>query len=464
MKAHCKKLARRLAAMESNTAAPLGLTLQSAGTTPNLTNKGDFQIPHLWIKAAPNSPPNPAGRVAPAGPATSLMLPCSTLYGVVMPYATRLLASSSPSLSAELFNGVLLVASLLWEGRNKKEKTMRLTKAMGLRFVSALGKGFNPVTFVCKAWGCALLSKGVNINGNKTNIWGYPSWAGGRTVRLPVALTPYQRKRWKNRRAILIHCSNQANPAAALVRQTLALTTESAAFTKSALEFTAGGEVTAIRCFRATPVRVNTTRDGDIQSAVSRLPETLRHELLIEGKHIAEFDIKSAHAVLLGMFYKSEIGDEWAAERGRFVVEAVAGFSSLYGPNKEHKINFLSALNQSPKVARHASHGYREFERLFPLLAAKTARIRWRNPKALGSILRHRLAMIIRKLVEENHADGIRSIPVVDSAVVAMPEDLWGKHRAAFRTAWRLGVPLAEQTGVPALIEGSDGEKYRFFF
>ena len=339
---------------------------------------------------------------------------------------------------------------------------MRLTKAMGLRFVRALGEGVNPVTFVCESWGCTLLSRGSSINGNKTNLWSYPSWADGRTVRLPVALTPYQRKRWQNRRAILVHCANKANPAAALVRETLALTKESVEFKRRASALRASGQIQTVRAYRKDPSKVNITRDGDIQSVVSRLPEELRSLLLIGGCAVAEFDIKSAHAVLLGMFYDGELGEEWAAERGRFVAEAVAGFPSLYGPSKEHKISFLSALNQSPTAARHASHGYREFERLLPLLAAKAARIRWRNPKALGSILRNRLAIIMRELVKENHADGIRSIPVVDSVVVAVPEDLWGKHRAAFRTAWRLAVPLAKLTGVPALIEGRDGESYRF--
>ena len=61
-------------------------------------------------------------------------------------------------------------------------------------------------------------------------------------------------------------------------------------------------------------------------------------------------------------------------------------------------------------------------------------------------------------------ADDIRSIPVVDSAIVAMPDDMGGAFRAAFRTAWRLGVPLAQQTGVPAIIEGSNGDKFQFFF
>ena len=63
----------------------------------------------------------------------------------------------------------------------------------------------------------------------------------------------------------------------------------------------------------------------------------------------------------------------------------------------------------------------------------------------------------------ENDADGIRSIPVIDSAVVAMPNDLRDQHRAAFRTAWRLGVPIAKKTGTAPLIEGSNGESYRFF-
>ena len=85
------------------------------------------------------------------------------------------------------------------------------------------------------------------------------------------------------------------------------------------------------------------------------------------------------------------------------------------------------------------------------------------NRKSVGRLLRVTLAEIMKKMLIENDVDGIRSIPVIDSAVVAMPDDLHGQHRAAFRIAWRLGVPISEKTGTAPLIVGSNGESYRFF-
>ena len=79
----------------------------------------------------------------------------------------------------------------------------------------------------------------------------------------------------------------------------------------------------------------------------------------------------------MGMFYDGEVGPEWDAERSQFLAEARAGFVSIYGENKQHKVKFLSALNQRAVVSRNASHGYREFERMFPLLAEKSASVRW---------------------------------------------------------------------------------------
>ena len=429
-----------------------------SGTTADCAEN---QTHHLWIGKALNAPPIPERRIL-----SMVGLPSDgpPVVAAAPARAALLISCSLGSLlTTEILNGALLVACLLWEGRNTKERTMRLPKAMGLRFTRACGVGVNPVSFVCNAWGCKLLFKGKNLQGNQTNVWSYPDWADGRTVKLPVALTPYQRERWRNRNSILIGCSNKANPAAALVRETLALTTEGCEFANAALELTKKGEVTSVRCFRATPTKVNVTRDGDIQSVVSRLPERLRSKLQIAGQGVAEFDIKSAHAVLMGMLYDGEAGSEWAAERSRFLAEAKLGFVTIYGDHRQHKKAFLSALNQSPTKGRHASSGYREFERLFPLLAEKSARVRWKNTEALGSLLRSKLAVILRDLVKANHADGIRCLPVVDSAVVAMPGDLWKQHQAEFRTAWRLGVPIKAATGASALIEGSNGKSYRFF-
>lgn len=431
------------------------------------TDLSKTESPQLRISAAPKSPPNPrgrgVGRVAGSS-TTSLYLPSGNIGSPShLPYAAALL-SSPVTAKAELLNGVLLVASLLWEGRRMDTGTMRLTKAAALRFVSKLPKGLNPTTFVCERWGCTLLAKGSNINGNKTNVWSRPPWVQDGTETLTVHLTPHQLRRWKNRRVILIECSEKANPPASLVRQTLTVTTESARFAELASLQTSPGAVAAVQRFRECRTKKNITRDGDIQSVVSRLPEPLRAELLIDGSPVAEFDIKSAHAVLLGMFYNGESGAAWLAERNHFNAEAFAGSPNIYGPKKAHKLGFLSALNQSPRSAHHSSVGYREFERLFPLLAAKIARIRWRKSDTLVSILRNRLAVILRDLLVDNHADAIPSIPIVDSVVVAMPGDLRAQHRAAFRTAYRLAVPLAKLTGAEALIEGSNGENYRFVF
>ena len=149
-------------------------------------------------------------------------------------------------------------------------------------------------------------------------------------------------------------------------------------------------------------------------------------------------------------------------ERTRFIEEAESGFASIYGPDKVWKRGFLAALNQPTRVARHASPGYAEFERLFPLLSGKVARLRSRDSLAVGRRLRYELAKIMKRLIIENAKDGIRTVPVVDSALVGVPEDAFERHRAEFRTAWRLGAPIAELTGIAARILGTNGGDYVF--
>ena len=241
------------------------------------------------------------------------------------------------------------------------------------------------------------------------------------------------------------------------------LTEPGASFNAAVQQLTKSGERKAVRTFLASPHAVNVTCDNDVQSNVSRLPETVRETLQINGLPVVELDVKSAHAVLLGMFYAGETGEDWRAEKARFDQEALLGFVSIYGEGKAWKIDFLAALNQSVRVARHASEGYRELERQFPLLAGKLARMRGSDKLAVGRKNRVTLAEIVKDMLIENDKDGIRSIPVVDSAVVAMPEDPWERHRAEFRTAYRLGVPIAKATGTAPLIVGSDGESYRFW-
>lgn len=377
----------------------------------------------------------------------------------------KLLSACSP-LSLHTRSGLCLVASLLWSS-HKRLKTgrvvMRLVKAAARRFVDLVDGCANPATFVAQTWGCEPATRGNNINGHVANTWFVPGWCDGSSEKVMMRLTPHQLRRWNRRWEILRECLDAANPHAALVRKTLMVTKPGPAFDETARKLAKHGERQAALNYRKRPYNLNLTIDCDVQSNVSRLPEVLREALLIDGHPVAEFDVKSAHAVLLGMFYEGEIGAEWLAEKVRFADEALQGFVSIYGEGKEWKIEFLSALNQHTCVARNASQGYREFERLFPLLAAKLARMKRRNKNAVGRLLRCELAKIMKRLVIENGADGIRSIPVVDSAVVAMPGDAFAAHRAAFGTAWMLGVPIAQRTGTATLIEGSNGENYRFF-
>ena len=372
---------------------------------------------------------------------------------------------ASPPLTAEQLAGFLMVASILWEGRkeNKKRKTrtMRLTKRHSLCFVRSLGMGFNSATFVCEAWGCELLVKGAAVNGKQTNLWAVPAWAEGQSHSLPVFLSPYQAKRWVNRKAIILCTTNRANPVLAKLRETLELTKEGKGFSEVADGLTKDGEISAVKSYRNRPGHANLTMDGEFGSFAARLPKKLRKELTIEGQDVVELDIKSAHAVLLGMLYDGEVGPEWDAERSQFLAEARAGFVSIYGENKQHKVKFLSALNQGDNVGRHASEGYQKFAKLFPLLTSKSVRIRSKNPKLLGSILRSKLADILHDLVEANDRDGIRTIPVADSAVVATPSDLWKAHQAEFRTAWRLAMPIKALTRASPLIVRPNDEIVR---
>ena len=68
----------------------------------------------------------------------------------------------------------------------------------------------------------------------------------------------------------------------------------------------------------------------------------------------------------------------------------------------------------------------------------------------------------MKRLIIENARDCIRTVPVVDSALIALPEDAFERHRAEFRTAWRLGAPIADITGIAARIVGTNGEHYIF--
>ena len=340
---------------------------------------------------------------------------------------------------------------------------MRLVKTAARRFLDRAGSCANPSSFVAKAWGCKQATRGSNVLGKVANTWFIPEWYDGLVETVHVFLTPHQLHRWNRRGEILRECFDEANPHAVLVRDTLMATTPGPDFHEAAERLTAKGERQAISSYLARPDALNLTRDGDVQSNVSRLPEVMREALRINGRPVGEFDVKSAHAVLLGMFYKGETGEAWAAEHARFTKEALRGFPSIYGEAKSGKRKFLAALNQATRVARHASAGYREFETLFPLLAEKVANMKRRSKKDVGRRLRCEMAKIMEQLIIENHADGIPSIPVVDSAVVAIPEGTAAQHRTAFRTAWRLGAPIAELTGTAPLIEGSNGENFRFF-
>ena len=376
------------------------------------------------------------------------------------------LVSACSGLSAHTRNGLCLVAALLWSSCKRQkggQVVMRLVKPAACRFVDLTNGTANPATFVARAWRCEPARRGNNINGHVANTWFAPEWCDGSSEKVPVRLTPHQLARWNRRSEILRECLDAANPHAALVRQTLAVTMPGPAFEEMARQLTLPGERKAARSYIKRPNNINLTIDGDVQSNVARLPDVLRATLRIDGQPVAEFDVKSAHAVLLGMFYANETGAEWLAERERFAEEVLRGFVSIYGEGKEWKIEFLSALNQRTCVARNASEGYREFERLFPLLAGKLWSMKRHDRNAVGRRLRCELAKIMGRLVIENAADGIRSIPVVDSAVVAMPGDAFARHQAEFSAAWRLGMPIAELTGTAPLITGSNGENYRFF-
>jgi hypothetical protein len=376
----------------------------------------------------------------------------------------ELLISTYPSLSEIKKGGLAMVASLLWKSRKRNQKSelweMKVTKACALAFVDRIGNHTNPVTMVAKAWGCELLTKGQNMFGKVTNVWLVPDWAKNNEKR-DVRLTKRQRENWRNRTSLLTKTSDRANPHAAVVRRTLAVTKASPDFRLKMDGLFPLGERQSAETFLAKPIRLNITRDNDVQSTVSRLPSQMRRHLLIEGRPVVELDVKGAHATLLAMYYEGEKGEKWEREKTRFREEAQNGFVSIYGSKKEWKIGFLSALNQKTYVARHASPGYVAFEKQFPLLAGKIAEIKSQFPKVVGDTLRRKMAEIMQNLILKNDGDGIPTIPVIDSAIIPIYEDALRAKQAMDLTAYRLAKPIAEATGIDPIIECSNGMIYQ---
>ena len=337
----------------------------------------------------------------------------------------------------------MMILAVMWKGRNRDARTMRLPKLAGCRFLTLRGR--NPVSIVCCALGCDLLAKGTNINGKQTNVWSYPAKANGNSKSVEVQLSPTQFKRWDSQREILLQCQEVANPATKIVREVLSRTSESDSFKSIAAQLSARGEIATVKAWRKSPQKVTLTKDGDILPVIARLPQRLRQALLIDGRPVVEWDIKSAHAVLLAMFYLGRTDHKWMEERSRFIVEANAGFPALYGDEKQHKIKFLAALNQSALVATHASHGYRELKRLFPLLQGWLAQMSEHKPKGIGSRLRSTLASIMRGAVLANYEAGVPCLPVTDALVVPADAD----HEAV---AQRIREPIRELTGITPLL------------
>ena len=286
------------------------------------------------------------------------------------------LQSACSTLSAMKLAGLAMVASLLWESRHTDRDgriIMRIVKAAALCFVDRIGECSNPASFVARAWGCEQFTRGRNINGKVANTWLLPSWADGETEQINLRLTPRQLRCWNRRYKILSGCLDKANPHAGVVRKNLALTKPGPSFDDVAHKLRKKGEQESVKSYREKPLNLNVTCDGDVQSNVSRLPEIMRAALQIDGLPVAELDVKSAHAVLLGIFYTDETNEDWRKEKIYFNAESRNGFPSIYGTGKACKVGFLSALNQSGRVARHSSKGYLELERLFPLLGKKLA-------------------------------------------------------------------------------------------
>jgi hypothetical protein len=358
------------------------------------------------------------------------------------------------------------VAALLWESRKVRGKhgkqVMKLSAKVARQIIDRVGTQANAATFVAETWGCFPESKGSSVLGKTANRWFMPDWCDGREERISVLLTPLQKKKWDHRAVILLKCSDESNPAAKRIREALKKVKPCPEFLSKSESMTEQGKRDVVKAYLANPDRYNITVDGDIQSYFSRLPSELRTLVRIADQESVELDIQSAHAHLLGIFYAGEKGVEWAAEYDKFKAEATMGFPSLYGEGKVWKIAFLSALNQKTHIARNASDGYKKLEELFPLMAGKIRAQKMKSPKAVGRILRCALSKIVEKLVLENHAESISTIPVTDSAVVSVPSDLRREFSAIFRTAWRLAIPLSQQSGTDPLIRASNGEKFHF--
>lgn len=197
-------------------------------------------------------------------------------------------------------------------------------------------------------------------------------------------------------------------------------------------------------------------RQGTLHTPVSGCPKGIRKFLEMDRQRVVEVDISGAHLVALTRVYDPAFlaryklsfdQREIDAERAGLISQIESGdvYQILPGDRDQNKIELLTALNIRLKIQL----AMKITRALLPgrsILRSVFEAVKKRDHRILSWWLQRWVSDITNASLLSLHADGIPSIPIVDSLLV--------RHFDEARARKELSRRILESTGIYAMVGG----------
>ena len=284
--------------------------------------------------------------------------------------------------------------------------------------------------------------------------------------RLKMELTPKLADKWARKNERVGDLFERRTPVLGAVRRSakhLGLSHEGLLETIRLKHNKPDSFASAANCFRLVDGHLDGIRIDrlkTVHSDVSRCPKEVRSHILLDGEAVVEMDISSAHLIVATRIYEPAFLTRFnivhqpadaKRERQSWVQMVESGDVYADGadenPDKrtKQKRAILSSVNMEPKVQL----AMKVAERLSasrPIFRAVMWAVKRKSHRNMSHWLQRWLSDVVNPAVLALDADGIPSIPIVDSLMVRQRDEARARHELAFR--------LYEATGVCAKVGG----------